>query len=258
MFNNFFFIILPYAAFTVAVVVTVQRYLKRGFTYSSLSSQFLESDELFYGSVPWHIGILVVLTGHLIGFVIPRQVLWFNGVPARLYVLEITGLLFGLLAFVGIVSLIVRRLSSPRIRAVTSPMDILVLLVLLVQVALGVYTALIYRWGSAWYATSAVPYLRSLFVLQPDLTMIVPLPMVVKIHMINAYVFLAILPFSRLVHMLVVPIHYLWRPYQVVIWNWDRRRNRPLAPGPARQPVPVERPTVVEGPLPQPARRVRA
>ena len=230
MLDNLFYIIFPYAAVTLAVVVTVQRYLKRGFSYSSLSSQFLEGDELFYGSVPWHIGILVVLAGHVIGFAIPRQVLWWNGVPARLYVLETTGLLFGLLAFVGIVSLIVRRLTSARIRAVTTLMDIVVLLVLLVQVALGVYTALFYRWGSSWYATSAVPYLCSLFILQPDLKMIAPLPMAVKAHIVNAFVFLAILPFSRLVHMLVVPVQYLWRPYQVVIWNWDRRRNRRHAP----------------------------
>ena len=242
MLDNLFYVILPYAAFTIAVVVTVQRYLKRSFTYSSLSSQFLEGDELFYGSVPWHIGILIVLTGHLIGFAIPRQVLWFNGVPARLYVLETTGLLFGLLAFVGIVSLIVRRLTSPRIRAVTSLMDIVVLLVLLVQVALGVYTALFYRWGSSWYATSAVPYLRSLFLLQPDLKMIAPLPMAVKAHIINAYIFLAILPFSRLVHMLVVPIQYLWRPYQVVIWNWDRRRNRRHAAAAEKQPASATKP----------------
>ena len=247
MSDNFFFIILPYAAFTLAVVVTIQRYFKRGFTYSSLSSQFLESDELFYGSVAWHIGILVVLMGHLIGFAIPRQVLWFNGVPARLYVLETTGLLFGLLAFVGIVSLIVRRISSPRIRSVTSRMDVVVLLVLLVQVILGVYTALFYRWGSSWYATSAVPYLRSLFLLQPDLKMIAPLPFAVKLHIINAYVFLAILPFSRLVHMLVIPIPYLWRPYQLVIWNWDRRRNRPDVPKPVKEPVKVTQPAISDG-----------
>lgn len=230
MLDNLFYIILPYAAITLAIVVTVQRYFKRGFTYSSLSSQFLESDELFYGSVPWHIGILVVLTGHVIGFAIPRQVLWFNGVPARLYLLETTGLLFGLLALVGIVSLIVRRVTSARIRAVTSWMDVVVLLVLLVQVILGVYIALFYRWGSSWYATSAVPYLRSLFLLQPDLKMIVPLPMAVKAHIVSAFIFFAILPFSRLVHMLVVPLHYLWRPYQLVIWNGDRRKLRGQAP----------------------------
>lgn len=232
MLDNLFYIIFPYAAATLAVVITVQRFLRRGFTYSSLSSQFLESDELFYGSVPWHIGILIVLTGHAIGFAIPRQVLWWNGVPARLYVLETTALLFGLLAFVGIVSLIIRRLTSARIRAVTSAMDVVVLVVLLMQVALGVYIALFYRWGSSWYATSAVPYLRSLFLLQPDLKMIAPLPMAVKAHIVNAFVFLAILPFSRLVHMLVVPIHYLWRPYQIVIWNWDRRRHRKHGPKP--------------------------
>ncbi len=232
MLDNLLYIIFPYAAATLAIVITVQRFLKRGFTYSSLSSQFLESDELFYGSVPWHIGILIVLAGHAIGFAIPRQVLWWNGVPARLYVLETTGLLFGLLAFVGIVGLIIRRLTSARIRAVTSAMDVVVLLILLIQVALGIYTALFYRWGSSWYATSAVPYLRSLFVLQPDLKMIAPLPMAVKAHIVNAFAFLAILPFSRLVHMLVVPIHYLWRPYQIVIWNWDRRRHRRHAPKP--------------------------
>jgi nitrate reductase gamma subunit len=237
MLDNLFYIIFPYAAFTLAVVVTLQRYFKRGFSYSSLSSQFLESDELFYGSVPWHIGIMIVLAGHVVGFAIPRQVLWFNGVPARLYLLEATALLFGLLALVGMVNLIVRRMTSPRIRAVTSVMDIVVLLVLLIQVALGVYIALFYRWGSSWYATSAVPYLRSLFILQPDLTMIAPLPMAVKMHMLNAYVFLAILPFSRLVHMLVVPVNYLWRPYQVVIWNGDRRKLRGQAPRPRPKTV---------------------
>lgn len=250
MLDNLCYIIFPYAAITLAIVVTVQRYLKRGFTYSSLSSQFLESDELFYGSVPWHIGILVVLIGHVIGFAIPRQVLWFNGVPARLYLLEATALLFGLLALVGMVNLIVRRITSPRIRAVTSVMDIVVLLVLLVQVGLGVYIALFYRWGSSWYATSAVPYLRSLFTLQPDLTMIAPLPLAVKLHMLNAYVFLAILPFSRLVHMLVVPIHYLWRPYQVVIWNWDRRKIRGQAPRP--------KPKIVEAMAPVTGERAAA
>lgn len=241
MFDNLLYVIFPYAAVTLAVVITIQRLFRRPFTYSSLSSQFLESDELFYGSVPWHVGILIVLTGHVIGFAIPKQVLWWNGVPARLYVLETTALLFGLLTLVGIVGLIIRRITSPRIRVVTSIMDIVVLLVLLLQVVLGVYVALFYRWGSSWYAASAVPYLRSLFLLQPDLKMIAPLPTAVKMHIVNAFVFVAIVPFSRLVHMLVPPIHYLWRPYQIVIWNWDRRRHHPhRAPKPEKQPAPAK------------------
>lgn len=223
MLDQLLFIIFPYAAIVLAVVVTLLRYVKKSFSYSSLSSQFLESKELFYGSVAWHLGILGALLGHVIGLLFPAQVLWFNGVPLRLYILESTGLLFGLLALTGIVSLIIRRLTTPRVRAVTSALDGLVLLLLLVQVTLGVYIALFYRWGSSWYAGSAVPYLRSLWVLQPDIGMIAPLPHLVKTHILVAYLLVAVFPFSRLVHMLIVPIQYLWRPYQLVVWNWNRK-----------------------------------
>jgi nitrate reductase gamma subunit len=235
MLDNFLFIYFPYAAAAVAVVGTVWR-LKKGFQLTSLSSQFLESDELFYGSVAWHFGILGALAGHVVGFLLPLQVLWFDGVPVRLYLLETTGLLCGLLALVGVVSLAWRRLRSARIRAVTSPMDAFVLLLLLAQVALGVYTALFLRWGSAWYATSAVPYLRSLFVLQPDLAPLAPLPLAVKLHVAGAYLLMLVFPFSRLVHMVAVPLQYLWRPYQQVMWNWDRRRRLPQSPAPAPRP----------------------
>ncbi|MBL8171234.1 MAG: respiratory nitrate reductase subunit gamma [Acidobacteria bacterium] len=239
MHNNLLYIILPYTAFTVAVVFTIYRYRKDGFSYSSLSSQFLESKELFYGSVAWHFGVIGALTGHAIGFLFPKSVLWFNGVPVRLYILETTGLLFGLLALVGIVSLTVRRATSSRVRAVTSKMDVVVVMLLLIQVSLGVYIAVFYRWGSSWFVTSAVPYLRSLWLLQPDLKMIEPLPLIIKLHIVNFYLLLIVFPFSRLVHMLVVPLQYLWRPYQIVIWNWNRRRAQAHAPQPARQPAGV-------------------
>jgi len=235
MHNNLFYIILPYMAFTVAVVFTIHRYRKDGFTYSSLSSQFLEGRELFYGSVAWHFGIIGALTGHAIGFLFPKSVLWFNGVPVRLYILEITGLLFGLLALVGIVSLVVRRAATSRVRSVTTKMDVVVVTLLLIQVALGVYIAVFYRWGSSWYVTSAVPYLRSLWTLQPDLKTIEPLPLMIKLHIVNFYLLLLIFPFSRLVHMLIVPLQYLWRPYQIVIWNWNRRRAQAYQPEPSRQ-----------------------
>jgi nitrate reductase gamma subunit len=238
MYDNLFFIIIPYAVVIMAVVVTVQRYFKKPFTYSSLSSQFLESGELFYGSVSWHIGILALFFGHFIGLLFPRQVLWFNGVPARLYLLESVALLFGLMALAGLVNLIIRRQTSARVRAVTSKMDIVVLLLLLTQVALGIYIAIFYRWGSSWYATSLVPYLRSLFTLQADLAMIAPLPPGVKLHVLNAWLLIAVFPFSRLVHMLVVPIPYLWRPYQLVMWNWNRKKIRGHSLRP--QPRPAE------------------
>lgn len=226
MYQYLHYVFLPYAAVTVLIVVSIYRFVTNRFSYSSLSSQFLESDELFYGSVPWHIGILGVLAGHLIGFAIPKQVLWFNSVPLRLYILEITGLVFGLMALIGIVSLIWRRATTARIRAVTSWVDIVVLVLLLAQVVLGVYTALFYRWGSSWYVSTLVPYLYSLFSFQPDIRLVTALPLAIKLHITGAYLILLIFPFSRLVHMISIPISYMWRPYQVVQWNWDRRKIR--------------------------------
>jgi nitrate reductase gamma subunit len=68
--------------------------------------------------------------------------------------------------------------------------------------------------------------LYSLFTFQPDLAMVAPLPLVVKYHIVGAFLILLVFPFSRLVHMISIPITYLWRPYQVVQWNWDRKTIR--------------------------------
>lgn len=211
--------IFPYIAVAVAVVVTCLRYFNNRFSYSSLSSQFLESKQLFWGSVTWHYGILAILTIHVIGFLMPRSILAWNGVPWRLYVLESTGLAMGFLSLWGIGVLIFRRLSQPRIRVVTSAMDLVLLAALLVQVVAGVWTAIFYRWGSSWYATSAVPYLRSLFLFNPDLALITTLPLMVKVHIVGAFSLVLLLPFTRLVHFLAVPLQYVWRSPQVVVWN---------------------------------------
>jgi nitrate reductase gamma subunit len=149
----------------------------------------------------------------------PRSLLAWNGVPWRLYVLESTGLAMGFLSLWGILVLIFRRLTQARIRVVTSPMDLILLLALLVQVVAGVWTAIFYRWGSSWYATSAVPYLRSLFLFNPDLSLIATLPVMVKVHIVGAFCLVLLLPFTRLVHFLSVPLQYVWRPPQVVVWN---------------------------------------
>ena len=142
--------------------------------------------------------------------------------PVRLYILEGTGLALGLLVLVGIVLLLLRRGINPRIRAVTTRMDLVLLLLLLLSVGTGVGTAIFYRWGSGWYVQTAAPYLRSLVTFSLEVEYMASLPLLVKIHAVNAFVILAVFPFTRLVHMLSVPLAYLWRPYQIVIWR--RRR----------------------------------
>ncbi|GAB4203061.1 MAG: hypothetical protein Fur0023_09560 [Bacteroidia bacterium] len=117
--NNFLFIGLPYAALILFFVGTIFRYTKYGYKVSSLSSEFLEGRRLFWGSQPFHWGILVVFLGHLVAFLFPRAVVLWNGHPVRLLILEITGFIFGISAFIGLINLFSRRLTEPRLKVVT-------------------------------------------------------------------------------------------------------------------------------------------
>lgn len=220
--DQLLFGVFPYVALVVAIIATTVRYLNKTFSFSSLSSQFLENRKLFWGSPPFHYGIIIILLGHFVAFLVPSGILAWNGVPWRLYILEAAALAFGLLALWGLIVLIIRRATDARVRAVTSPMDIVLLVVLLTQVATGVGTAISYRWGSSWYAASAAPYLWSVFRLHPDISLIENLPLLAKIHMVNASLIVLLLPFTRLVHFLSLPFQYFRRPHQVVIWNRKR------------------------------------
>lgn len=212
------FAVLPYVALVVFFIVTIERYRRQAFSYSSLSSQFLENKAHFYGLVPFHYGIIIVLTGHVVAFLIPRAILAWNGKPLRLYVLEIASLAFGLLTLVGLVAIVVRRFTDPKVKVITSTMDWVVYGLLFVQVAGGVLVAVLHPWGSSWFAATATPYLRSLVVLNPDLAAVSAMPWLVKLHIANAWILIGVFPFSRLVHILVTPNPYLWRRPQVVRW----------------------------------------
>lgn len=226
-FSEFMFGVFPYMCIIIAIVATTWRYVTDKFSYSSLSSQFLENRNLFWGSITWHYGILGILTAHLVGFLIPSSILWWNMEPVRLYVLETTGFVLGLMALVGIILLIIRRFSSSRLKVVTSNMDKILYIVLFTQVLTGVLTAIFYRWGSSWYSGFAVPYLWSILELRPNVSLVDNLPLTVQIHILNAFFLLFLLPFTRLVHLLSVPIKYIWRPHQVVRWN---QRKQILGP----------------------------
>ena len=224
--NLLFFGILPYVALFTFFLVTIQRYRMQRFTYSSLSSQLLENQDHFWGLVPFHYGILTVLGGHIIGFLIPAQVLAWNRVSLRLYVVEITMLIGGVLTLVGLVSLVLRRFRNSKVRRVTTVPDWILYALLVVQVASGLTVALVYPWGSSWFAATAAQYLRSIAMLNPDLSYISAAPFFVKLHIVNAWLVIGFFPFTRLVHILVVPNPYLWRKPQVVRWNWNRRGIR--------------------------------
>ncbi len=219
MVNQVLFGTLPYIFLTIAIVGGIWRFKSSKYTWSSQSSQFVENKTLFFGSTPWHYGIVTLLVGHIIGLIIPRSFLWWNSVPARLYILEIFALSLGFLALFGLLALIYRRLTNSRVKALTTSWDVLILIVLLIQVVTGLGNALMFKWGSNWYAASAVPWMWSVAKLQPDTAFIANLPLITKVHIFNAMIFIGLIPFSRLAHFVVInPYKYLVRPYQVVRW----------------------------------------
>jgi len=226
--DQLLFAALPYAVMVVFLLGTIQRYRAQSFSYSSLSSQFLENRQHFWAMVPFHYGILTVLAGHVVAFLIPRQVLLFNSRPLRLYVLEITALVFGITTLVSLGAIVLRRMTAPKVKVVTSTADWLLYVLLFIQIASGVYVAIFYPWGSSWFAASAAPYLWSLVKLNPQIGYLVAMPLAVKLHVINAFVVIGFFPFTRLVHILVVPNMYLWRRPQVVRWNRDPRTARTI------------------------------
>ena len=229
--NNFLFIALPYIAIVVFFVGAIYRYRAKGFKVSSLSSQFLEGGGIYIFAVLFHWGILVVFLGHLIAFLFPQATLAWHSSAVRLIADEIVIFTFGLSVLIGLTALFIRRMSSPRIWVVTSRMDIVIELLLLAQIVFGLWIALGYRWGYYWFASDMSPYLWSILKLNPQIEAVGAMPWVIKTHIVGAFVIVGMIPFTRLVHFLVAPFHYIWRPYQRVVWYWDRKRVRdPLTP----------------------------
>lgn len=221
------FVAFPYACLAIFLIGSVYRYKNRPFTVSSLSSQFLEGKKLFLASQLFHWGLVILFFGHLVAFLFPGSILLWNGQPVRLLILEITAFVFGLSAFFGLMLLIYRRLTDRRVQMVTSKMDFVVYVVLLVQIISGLLVAYTNRWGSTWFAAFLTPYLRSIFAFNPQIDAIASVnSLSLKIHVISAFSIIGIIPFTRFMHFLVYPLDYVWRSYQQVGWNWNRKRIR--------------------------------
>lgn len=211
------FVGLPYAAIIVFLAGLVWRYRSRG-TISSLSSQLLESRWLAWGSVPFHLGIAILVVGHLVPVIVPGA--WQALLSNRnvLLTVETIGAAAAVLCLAGLIVLLVRRVSTASLRASSTVFDIIVLALLIAQVVLGLEVAITQRWGALWSARTTTPYLWSVFTFRPDPTFLTGMPLPVTLHIIGAWITLALIPFTRLVHMFSLPVGYLFRAPQRVLW----------------------------------------
>lgn len=223
MLDTFLFAALPYLSVFVLLAGSIWRYRTNPYSYSALSSQFLESRGIAWGSVPWHAGIFVILLGHLVALSFPA--LWQSLMANHTILLAVEGIGLGctLLCIVGLGVLLYRRLTSGKLQAVSTPVDFVVLALLLLQVVLGLWMALAHRWGAAWAPAVLSPYLWSLLSFAPEPSYVADMPGLVKLHLLGAWLLLLLTPFSRLVHVFSVPLEYLWRAPQKVVWTNPRR-----------------------------------
>ncbi|MEM3799637.1 MAG: respiratory nitrate reductase subunit gamma [Thermoprotei archaeon] len=216
-FELFVWGVYPYIALTVFVVGLVLRYDKDPWGWTSKSSEILEKRMLQVGSLLFHWGFLLVVAGHILGLIIPVGVYNSLGVTAEEYhtLAFYGGAASGLISILGLIVLLARRLITPRIRATSGVDDYFTLAILLVVMGMGLantlgYTLLV---GPYDYRFTVGVWVRSLFVLRPDVALMASAPISYQIHVVLGLLFFAVLPFTRLVHIFSLPLPYLWRRY---------------------------------------------
>ena len=219
--HNFIFGIFPYIAITTMILGSVARYERDPFTWKSKSSQMLRKRQFVIGSVLFHVGVLVIFFGHVVGLLLPKELFYAFGISsgAKQIMAVIVGGAAGVAALIGGAILLHRRLTDPRIRATSSFGDNAVMVLLVAQLVLGLATvplALGHLDGSemlkfmAW-AQGIVTFKAGAAAHIADVHAIF------KLHIFLGLILFLIVPFTRLVHIGSAPIRYLWRPgFQIV------------------------------------------
>ncbi|MFN4309566.1 MAG: respiratory nitrate reductase subunit gamma [Ferrovibrio sp.] len=225
--EHFLFGIYPYIGLSVFLIGSLVRFERGQYTWRSGSSQMLRARQLRWGSNLFHIGILFLFFGHLVGLLTPHWLYeHFITAGAKQMVAVVSGGTAGVICFIGLTLLLHRRLTDPRIRATSSPMDIAILLVLWLQLVLGLITlpfSVQHSDGSTMLALSE--WAQRIVTFRggaAELVMNVDWPF--KLHLVLGITIFVLFPFSRLVHIWSAPVGYVFRSYQVV------RRRSPARP----------------------------
>ena len=238
--DTFLFGYYPYLCLSVFLLGSLLRFDRDQYTWKSDSSQFLRSAQLRWGSNLFHVGVLFLFFGHLLGMLTPHAVYeHFISAGSKQLMAMISGGIAGALGFLGVTILLARRLTDERIRATSKTSDIMILALLWVQLALGLITLPF----SAQHLDGSVMLLlagwaQAIVTFHGDAAeLLAGVSWVFKLHMFLGMSLFLVFPFTRMVHVWsgFASLAYLLRPYQLVR---SRRLNVPR--GQVQQPGPAQ------------------
>jgi nitrate reductase gamma subunit len=220
--HQFLFGIYPYVALAVFFAGSLLRFDRDQYSWKSDSSQLLRAGQLRWGSNLFHVGILGIFFGHLVGLLTPVEIWHLIGIsaPFKQMIAIVAGGAAGLLCLAGLVLLLQRRLTEPRIRATSRPMDVFILLLLLAQLLLGLFSitvSLQHLDGAEMLRLMA--WVQHIATFRGDAaTYVAEAPLVFKLHLVLGMTIFLVFPFSRLVHIWsgFAAVGYVVRAYQVV------------------------------------------
>jgi len=245
----------PYLCLTTFLVGSLLRFDREQYTWRTGSSQLLRRKQLMWGSNLFHVGILVIFAGHLVGLLTPIAVFDFIGVPHgfKQMMAIVLGGVAGVACFIGMTLLVHRRLFDPRIRKTSSFGDIAILLLLYAQLILGLATIPVSLGHLDGHEmVKFMTWAQGVLTLQPGVSdLIADVNTVFKLHLVLGMTIFLVFPFTRLVHVWSAPVWYVGRQgYQIVRTKRPQAQaRRPQAPEPALvskprvgrvQPVPAE------------------
>ena len=211
--------VVPYLCLAVFVVGHVWRWRHDQFGWTTHTSQLLENRILRWASPLFHLGAFGVIAGHAMGLLVPASWTHAVGISEHLYhvVAVWGGALTGTMMCVGLVMLIIRRRMTRRVFRATTPMDKALYAALGTMTALGMAATIgVNLIGPGFdYRESLAVWFRGIFWFSPEPHLMAEAPLVYQLHALGGFLFLAMWPFTRLVHVWSAPLAYLWRPYVV-------------------------------------------
>ena len=219
--DNLLFGYYPYICLSIFLLGSLMRFDRDQYTWKSDSSQLLRAGQLRWGSNLFHVGVLFLLGGHTLGMLTPHFLYEpFISAGSKQIMAMVSGGAFGILGFIGVSMLLQRRLGDVRIRANSKTSDIVLLVLLWLQLALGLATIPL----SAQHLDGSMmlkladwaQHIATFQAGAPDL--LNDASWVFKLHMFLGMSIFLIFPFTRLVHVWsgFGTVAYLVRPYQLV------------------------------------------